>query len=263
VSDEPATGYAFGDTPLAADRLELVARVFKASSRAFLRETVRSRPGVALDLGCGPGWSTRLVAATTGARSTIGVDRSAAFVERAAAAAPAGIDFVRHDVTSLPLPGAPADLISCRLVLAHLPNPRRLIAGWGSQLAPGGLLLVDEVERIETTHPTLDRYEELVVAVVAAHGGTSYAGPVIDTMSPPKHLRRMRSELRVVPVSTAHAARMYGMNLSTWRRDPAAARHCSVEELDAIAADLDDLAHVDRTGDISWGIRQVAFERVS
>ena len=66
--------YAFGDTQLARERLDLVADVFAAPSATFLREQVDFRPGLALDLGCGPGRTTRLVADVTGAAKVVGLD---------------------------------------------------------------------------------------------------------------------------------------------------------------------------------------------
>ncbi|MCA1739805.1 MAG: class I SAM-dependent methyltransferase [Actinobacteria bacterium] len=53
-----------------------------------------------------------------------------------------------------PLPhGGEADLIHARLLLTHLPRPETAVEDWLTQLAPGGLLVLQEVERIETGHP--------------------------------------------------------------------------------------------------------------
>jgi trans-aconitate 2-methyltransferase len=71
-------GYAFGDSAPAARRLGLLADVFEPPSRAFLAEFTRvagDQVDLAVDLGCGPGHSTRLVASVVGARRTLGLDR--------------------------------------------------------------------------------------------------------------------------------------------------------------------------------------------
>ncbi|HEY8218145.1 MAG TPA: class I SAM-dependent methyltransferase [Acidimicrobiia bacterium] len=254
------TSYAFGDSALAAERLAVVAEVFEETSRRFLERSVTSPPELALDLGCGPGHSTRLVARTTRARRTIGIDASLAFLELAVVdPPPPGVEFVAYDVTAAPLPGAPADLVYSRLLLAHLPDAADQATRWMTQVAPGGVLLVDEVEWIETSHPVLARYEELVVDVVALHGGASYAGPIVAAMPVPDGWTR-RSDLHVVRVATADAARMYGMNLATWRHDPAIAQRCAPSAVDALADDLAALGTSARTSEITWGIRQVAFE---
>jgi hypothetical protein len=81
-------GYAFGDTSLAARCLALLADVFEPPSRAFLERfagpvSSGAEPlDLAVDLGCGPGHSTRLVATMVGARRTLGLDQSGSFVAR-------------------------------------------------------------------------------------------------------------------------------------------------------------------------------------
>jgi len=61
-------GYAFGDGPTAARRLDLLADLFEPASRTFLERVAGldglagRRPGLAVDLGCGTGHTTRLVA---------------------------------------------------------------------------------------------------------------------------------------------------------------------------------------------------------
>src|SRR6476469_7552434 len=62
--------YTYGDSDLAGDRLELVARLFAPASRAFLLAGASQRPRLALDLGCGPGATTDLVRASTAAATT-------------------------------------------------------------------------------------------------------------------------------------------------------------------------------------------------
>ncbi len=53
--------YSFGETDLAAERLRVVSEVFDPTSEAFVSESVRGRPRLAFDLGCGPGFTTRLL----------------------------------------------------------------------------------------------------------------------------------------------------------------------------------------------------------
>lgn len=218
---EQASQYTFGDTEEAALRLGLVANVFDPASRRFLGDDVgKVRPRLALDLGCGPGYSTRLVAEVTGARRTVGLDTSHAFLARARADAPTGTEFVHHDAVDVPFPTGPADLVYCRLLLAHLRNPAVIVGRWTTKLRPGGLLALDEVEFIETGQPTLQRYEEIVVALVASRGGSMYAGPIIDEITGGDGWRRRISRRRVYPVPLAKAAEMYAMNLRTWAKQP-------------------------------------------
>lgn len=138
--------YAFGDSETAASRLNLLADLFDPASEAFLADQVDRPPRLAVDLGCGPGRSTQLLARVTGAIRTVGLDASESFLAMARQEAPEGMEFLAHDVRCRPWPVAGADLGFARLVLAHLPEPDSVVLGWLAQLAPNGLLALDELE---------------------------------------------------------------------------------------------------------------------
>jgi SAM-dependent methyltransferase len=229
-----ATRYTFGDSDLAVRRMDLVAEVFEPTSRTLLAGAVPAGAGLALDLGCGPGHTTRLLAAVARPRRTLGIDGSARYLARArATTADGSVHYVRHDVTALPLPGAPTDAIYARLVLAHLPDPLGLAGRWRSQLRPGGVLVLDEVEDIDPPAGVLRDYEQLVVAVVAAEGGTMYAGRLLAPLG---------GRCVEVDVDAALAARIFGLNLATWRDDALARGLADAGHLDDVARRLAELA---------------------
>jgi trans-aconitate 2-methyltransferase len=258
-------GYAFGDSDRAARRLELVAAVFAGPTRELLRRAAQMHgpAELALDLGCGPGLSTKLLHAMVGPARTVGLDSSPAFVARASARAPAGVSYAVHDVRSVPSPEAPADVVLARLLLAHLPDAAGTARTWATQLRVGGLLILDEIEFIHTDHPVLARYEELAVAVVAARGGPMYAGPELAGPGALEGdgLAVRRCDLVRLAVPTAEAAAMYALNLPTWRDDAAITSRWTPEEVDSLARELDGLRHSPVTGEITWGLRQVVAER--
>src|SRR5262249_61662331 len=101
-----------------------------AARAAFWREDAPHHPRLVVDLGCGPGHTTRLLASTTGATRTVGLDSSKALLARARADAPDGVAFFHHDVTDLPFPRSPADLLYARMVLSHLPRPDAVLHAW-------------------------------------------------------------------------------------------------------------------------------------
>jgi trans-aconitate 2-methyltransferase len=246
-----ADRYTFGDSDLAAQRMALVAEVFGPSSRALLERTVPRGRELALDLGCGPGHSTRMLAEVCRPRRTLGVDGSERYVElaRATTQDPA-VGFVHHDVTRLPLPEAPVDVVYARLLLAHLPDPPGLVERWRTQLQPGGVVVADEVESIEAPPGVLRDYEELVVALVAAEGGPMYAGPLLAPLG---------GDCVEVLVDAAVAARMYGMNLATWRDRALGLGLASPDDLDRVAAGLGRLVDGQGgQGPVRWVLRQLA-----
>ena len=55
-------GYAFGDSAPAARRLALLADLFEPASQPFLARFAGRQLGLAVDLGCGTGYTTRLLA---------------------------------------------------------------------------------------------------------------------------------------------------------------------------------------------------------
>ncbi len=183
VDRTPLRRYAFGDTTAASERLGALASVFAPTSRALLRSLAVGTgldgpvsPGLVLDLGCGPGHTTAMLAEAFPSALVVGVDTSSAFVAEATAEAPDRCRFVVGDVTRTPLPSAPADLIYGRFLLVHLPDPGATVAAWAGELRSGGTVVVEEPERIDTDDLDFRSYLHLASAVVADRGGDLYVG---------------------------------------------------------------------------------------
>lgn len=248
-------GYTYGDTDLAAERLDLVAGAFEPTTRSFLvRDGVR-RSALALDLGCGPGNTTRLLAGTLSPARTVGIDASRAFVERASRSAPEGVTFHEHDVRTVPLPGAPADLIFCRLLLSHLADPPDVVARWGSQLRVEGLLMLDEMEDITAEEPIITRYLDLTRGVVRRTGAELFVGPTLDAMPDPHGLKRVANAIASFTLPESTAAEIFGMNLSVLTE------RGEVGPQDELAAELVALARSGAQTPTTWRVRQLAFTR--
>jgi trans-aconitate 2-methyltransferase len=252
--------YAFGDGPAAARRLDLLADLFEPASRAFL-ERVAGRPcRLAVDLGCGTGRTTRLVAEVLQPERTLGLDQSEFFVA-AAAGGSAGMEFVVHDVTRVPFPCPPADVCYGRLLLSHLPDPGAALAAWATQLAPGGLLLADEVERIHTDLPALGGYLEVAGALLATRGHTLEVGPVLARLPDPAGLVRRDDRIGHLAPPAHRAAAMFALNLAIWRGEAVRAGVATPERLDRLAADLGAVADGAVQGSIRWELRQLVLQR--
>jgi trans-aconitate 2-methyltransferase len=258
-------GYAFGDSEPAARRLGLLADVFEPPSRAFLSRFAAGPVDLAVDLGCGPGHSTRLVASVLAARRTLGLDQSASFVALAEAAAPPGVSFAVHDVTVVPFPAGPASRIYGRFLLTHLPDPPATLAAWATQLAPGGLLRVDEVERIQTTQPALRGYLDTAAALLASHGHRLEVGAALHRLPDPPGLTRRHDQVAHLTPPPARAGELFAQNLAVWRDSAVQARVASAAELDRLAGALaevtDGAAGSEGEGAIAWELRQLAWQR--
>jgi trans-aconitate 2-methyltransferase len=252
-----AQRYAFGDNDQAARRLVQVAAIFAPPTRAFLHVAARRSVGLAVDLGCGPGHTTRLLARCVRPGRLAGLDQSAAFLAKARRRVPAA-DFYVQDVTRTPFPTGLADLLFARFLLSHLQDPGQAVASWATQLVPAGLLLLDEVEWIRTDDPALATYLRILAAVLEARGHRLEAGPLLDALPDPPGTVRRTSRVVVHPVDPQRAAAMFRNNLAVWRHDPRARDLADAPTLDRL-----DQALAGRMLDpITWGLRQIAYERM-
>ena len=246
--------YTYGDSAFAADRLDLLARVLEPSSRAFLERAGPAGAAIAVDLGCGPGNTTRLIADVLRSERTVGLDRSSAFIDRARDHAPAGVAFMEHDVTLTPFPVGPADVAFSRLVIAHLRDREDLIARWTTQLAPGGVLLLDEIEDIQSDEAAFIEYLSCAIGVVERAGGRLVAGPELAAISDPRGTERATDDVVSVDVAPSDAAAIFGMNLEVL------VERGEVEPQPALARALAGIA-ANGGAPIEWRMRQIAFRR--
>ena len=256
-----AGGYAFGDTDIAARRLAVLDHVFGLSSRTMLTDLATEPVTLAYDLGCGPGHTTAMVAQLSRAARTIGLDNSPQHIKRAQASATGPVEFAVHDVMALPFPAGPADLIYCRMLLAHLPDPASVVSSWASQLSANGVVLVDEIEWIRTSHPVLRAHLRLAEALVASGGARMLAGPLLAGLADEPSLRATYLRIAQVPVPTALAATLFRMNIAAWGHRPVELGLCGATDLRDLASAMTVLATSPATGEIAWGMHQAAYAR--
>ena len=255
--------YLFGDSGIAARRLELLARVYRESTRAFLLKAADgARFGLALDLGCGPGFTTTLIADTIRCDRVLGLDASQAFIALAREAQGSErVAFLVDDVTATPFPPGSADLIFCRLLLTHLSEPETAVARWAAQLNPGGVLMIEETETIRTQHPVFARYLAIVEAMLAAQSNRLYIGAQIASSAPPD-VTPIVNETRIVEVGNCDAAGMFVMNMRGWKDGEFVRAHYSRGEMEQLEHALGSIAAGEKSGrEIVWEMRQVAWRR--
>jgi len=250
------TRYTYGDSELASDRLAIVAKLFGPASETFLSAAAPMKPALAVDLGCGPGHTTRLVHTVSGARQTVGLDRSPAFVATASATTTTGVSFLVHDATMMPLPVELPGLIFARLLLAHLPDHGSIVQTWCGAAMPGGRVLLDEVEAVETDDPVFRTYlDEVAIPVVKSQGGRLIVGPQLHEMADPSNAERVHDEVVTLLPPAALTARMFGMNLQVLTDSGEIAPRTDLEE--GLRLRVRD----ESAAPVVWHMRQIAFER--
>ena len=106
---------------------------------------------VAIDLGCGPGNSTALLAQRWPQARVLGVDNSEEMLTRARADLPA-LDFLEADVSTY-RPSEPADVLFANAVFQWVPDHARLLPALMEALRPGGVLAFQVPDNLnEPTH---------------------------------------------------------------------------------------------------------------
>lgn len=216
--DASKSHYSFGDSRLAALRLEYLAAAFAPSSRRFLERTKPGRVELALDLGSGIGASTALVRDATNARRVAGYERSGNFLAMARRRYPE-LTFREIDVLSPAYPDWDSDLIYCRFLLTHIHRPADVLATSVQHLRPGGRLLLEETAALSSPVPALSRYYDLLEQLQAHHGQETLIGKRLGVLAAGVSGARATSLFQEIPVAAAAMARLHAMNLATWKND--------------------------------------------
>lgn len=257
--------YAFGDSPVAAARLSLLADTYAASSQVFLRESVGFRPELAADLGCGPGHSTHLLANALKPAQTIGFDNSASFLAQALPTGNESVGFELHDITSAPFPRGPFDLMFGRFVLTHLRDPNSVIETWVGQLRPGGILLIEEVEFIDSQIAEFVLYLDIQQSMLASQANALYVGPQLGAMTSFEGARPLANQVAYLDVPAARAASMFHMNLAAIREREFVRDNYDASRIEELYRGLLAIANRQSLGStypaVRWGLRQISLER--
>lgn len=112
--------------------------------KAYLSEIVFPPGAAVLEIGCGTGAVTRVLARWPGVARAVGIDPSPVFLARARELS-RGIDaasFEQGDGRALPFGAATFDVVVVHTAISHVPQPDRLLAEARRVLRPGGWLAV-------------------------------------------------------------------------------------------------------------------------
>ncbi|WP_445158364.1 class I SAM-dependent methyltransferase [Halomonas sp. E14] len=128
------------------DQLHLGGR---QASRALAELGGLQRGERVLDVGCGTGGASRLLAEAYGCVVT-GIDITAAFIEVAewlsrATGLGEATRFLAGDAAQVPLADASVEVIWCQHALMNMPHVEQVLAEWRRLLAPGGRVLLHEI----------------------------------------------------------------------------------------------------------------------
>ena len=241
MQNSDSTAYKFGDSELAGDRLRLLAAAFEPSSRKFLESLRHRNPSTIADLGCGPGYTTRLLAEVFPSAKVFGFDNSPNFISQARTTGDGRIEFQLADVTRR-FSDERFNLIYARYLLTHVSQFLETVQLWGECLTPAGLIAIEENEWIKTEQAEFQQYLSIVNSMLAAGGQQLYVGVQLDAVSHWRPLARVSSELVPIHLDAKSAARLFLPNLLNWRHQVFIRQNYSETTLDQLERNLRDIA---------------------
>lgn len=167
------------------ERLRLLSRVLWPTTSGLFERVGLAPDARCLDLGCGGGDVSVQLAQLTPDGSCVGIDLDEEKLEiardEAAASAIANVEFRVGDATTPPAGGERFDLVYARFLLTHLPDPAAALEHMRAWLAPGGALVVEDIDFSghfsQPDSRAFRRYQEWYCAAVHARGCDPDIGP--------------------------------------------------------------------------------------
>ena len=252
--------YTFGDNARAADRLLRLARVFEQRSRELIERFAPPGLALAIDLGAGPGHTTRLLHEASRAQRTIGVEASDRYLEQARAHAPPGVELVQEDITRPSGDVPQGGLVFCRFVLTHVSDPGATIRGLRRYVVAGGLLLLQETSHLDASHPALARYYELVGQMQSHYGQRLHIGRELAELAHDAPFDVVAGGIRRFERAASAMATLHAQNIATWKTDAFAQRHFDPVELAELERRLTDIANgAEPAGDVRVGLGELVL----
>jgi ubiquinone/menaquinone biosynthesis C-methylase UbiE len=130
------------------ERQQLLAAILNPPTREVLARLPKIPGAQVLDIGCGQGNTTRLLANVLAPASCIGVDFDEGLVAYASTQSdnPTTVSFRQGDATQLAFPDATFDIVFCRFLLIHMSDPVRVIREMLRVAKPGGFVIAFEAD---------------------------------------------------------------------------------------------------------------------
>jgi ubiquinone/menaquinone biosynthesis C-methylase UbiE len=141
--------YVLATGPHAVRRLQVLHDIYAPAGRRVLQRAGLQKGMRVADFGCGVGMATRMLAEMVGPSGSVtGVDydgdqliEAQTWCERGGVT---NVSFVQGDACRTGLPRGLFDLVYCRFLLLHLPDPLRCLREMRNVLRPGGVIVVED-----------------------------------------------------------------------------------------------------------------------
>ena len=251
--------YTYGTSKAAARRLEEIAKFFNPFALQFIRRYVNGPVNSALDLGCGPGFTTDMLSQATECPHVYGVDKSDTFLKLATSRFK-HCNFIKHDITTTPLP-VRADIMYVRFLLSHLKDVVELVNRWIPELQDNGILFIEELEDITTDVKVFQKYIKINDGLIASQGAHLYVGTTLANGRYNADI--LCNSCLTIPVANYLAATWFLPNtLTIWKEEQYVLDRVSQAEREEISTTI---LQIKESGDAregsTWKIRRLVLKR--
>jgi SAM-dependent methyltransferase len=226
----------------AVGRLQLLARVHRSATDALVDRIGVRKGQTWLDLGCGVGDVSRLLAGRGARVTAVDADERAVEAARAGLAGFGGAVEVRVSRAQELSDVARFDVAYARCLLSHLAARDDVLARMVRAVRPGGVVALEDVDFsgafCHPVCPAFDRYCELYRAVVVTRGGDPVLGRALPSMLVRVGLAEVEA-LAVQPTFVAGECKaMPHLTLEHLRESLVAASLATGVEIDALTDEL-------------------------
>jgi SAM-dependent methyltransferase len=148
--------YVLATGAAAVRRLHVLHNIYSPAGKRILLHAGLTEGMRVADFGCGVGVVSRMLAQIVGPSGSVtGIDVNGAQLEEAAGlCAGEGFKntrFVKASAESTGLPRDSFDLVYCRFLLLHLPDPASCLREMRAVLKPGGIIVVEDGDLASAT----------------------------------------------------------------------------------------------------------------
>lgn len=179
------SGYVLGNLAKEIERLEIQASLFAPLSHQALLKAGIEKGTRCIDIGCGSGSVTRMIADIVGKSGhVVGVDIDGKYLKYCRSIShQRNIDFVRDDIAKSRLHETEGfDIVFSRFLFVHLKDRKSALRTMKRLLKPGGSMVIQELDHAPGSwlcYPedrNVEALRRLYVALLKISGGDPFAG---------------------------------------------------------------------------------------
>jgi ubiquinone/menaquinone biosynthesis C-methylase UbiE len=182
-----AEGYILGNRSSEIKRLEVQAALFEPLTRQTLLNAGLKKGMSCIDIGCGSGSVSRLMAKMVGKTGrVVGIDiddRYLQYCSRLNIASKQNIEFVRHDISKSRLDSKEDfDIVYARFVFQHLRDRREAVRSMKQMIKKGGAVVIQDLDHAPGSwlcypeNKAFNTLRKIYVTLIRKAGGDPLAG---------------------------------------------------------------------------------------